>query len=85
MRVGSSKSKEKLEFWFVIDAIARFSCDKPDNWDEMSREEKISYVEDKARCEGSLCNHCADTIQSNYEVDAVLMSEALETDYFPAE
>lgn len=79
------KNKKIMEFWFVVDASAKFTCEEPEGWDKMTREQKIEYVEINAECEGSLCHQCTDSIQSDFQVIDEYMTRALKEDYFPEE
>lgn len=50
-----------------IAASAKFSIDKPDNWDKMTLKEKKEYFWSHLESEASLCCHCSDGMESDFE------------------
>lgn len=61
----------KIYCHLPIFATAKFSIEKPRNWDKMSKAEQDEYF---ITCktlgaEASLCCHCSGDTQTDYEVD----------------
>jgi len=67
-RGDQQNMSEKIEFWMPIHASMRFKIKKPDDWDKMDRELKADYFFDNAIHSGSICYHCANDLETDYEV-----------------
>jgi len=59
----------KIKGMIPIYASGRFSIDKPENWDDMTDDEKKDYFLDKMQRGGSLCHHCSNQIETDYEMN----------------
>ena len=60
----------KIYAMVPIFASAKFECEKPDNWDEMSLEEKKDHFLSNAENLGtSVCHQCSDSVQMDGCVD----------------
>jgi hypothetical protein len=63
--------KNKIYCRLPIFATARFSINKPDNWNEMSKAEQSEYflASKSLAPEGTLCHQCSGPTETDYEVD----------------
>jgi hypothetical protein len=63
--------KNKIYCQLPIFATASFSVDKPDNWGEMSKEERDEHFLSATSLspEGSLCHQCRRNLETDYVVD----------------
>jgi len=59
----------KITIMVPVFASAEFTCDKPDNWDFMSLEEKTDYFNANADRSGSICHQCTSSIECDWEID----------------
>lgn len=62
---------KKLYCSLPIFANARFSIEKPDNWDDMSKVEQDNYFLESTTLgkEASLCHQCSGPTKTDYEID----------------
>jgi len=70
----------KIYCHLPIFATAKFSIDKPDNWEQMDKAEQDNYFLTCASLapEGSLCCQCNGDTETDYEIDLDANGEQLE-------
>jgi len=73
------RKKEKIYCRLPIFATAKFSIEKPDNWDDMTRAEQDEYF---LTClslapEATLCCQCSGDTETDYEVDLDAIEDEL--------
>ena len=64
-------SKEKIFCYLPIHAWAKFSIEKPENWDDLTEAERTErFLESPdIKREASLCHQCSRDIESDFEVN----------------
>lgn len=66
----SKYKKDKLYCMIPVYASAVFQCDKPDNWENMSKEDQKWYFLSKAGTKANVCNHCSNNgLECDFEQD----------------
>jgi hypothetical protein len=69
---------QKIHAFIPIYASAKFSIDKPTNWDDMTKADREIYFLNCADPISKLCFQCSDTIQSDFEVN---LESALDIEF----
>ncbi len=59
----------KIKAMLPIYASAKFECEKPDNWDEMTDYEKKEYFAENMYSISSLCHQCSGPTETDYEAN----------------
>jgi hypothetical protein len=74
--------KKMIRISLPIYASAIFEFEKPENWDELTQEEKVELFFQDFESSGSLCNQCTANTETDYEVDDRCLEDWNDDDYY---